>query len=180
MRHTLRFAVGVLALAAATPAWSQALPKAVPSAGIPQDIPGAMEKPNPALQYRILFDVSKPNRDAAQPHQTFARAASMLNAMAANGAKPPAGAIAIVVHGAPDSNLLTDAAHIKRFGKPNPTRQLLEELAAAGVSIRICGQSYLARGYARDDLHPAVQLDLMAMITIANLMAQGYGVVRDD
>ncbi|HQS69933.1 MAG TPA: DsrE family protein [Novosphingobium sp.] len=180
MAQVLRLALAAFALATAAPALAQALPKAVPSAGIPQDIPGAMEKPDPALQYRILFDVSEPNRDAAKPHQTFARAASMLNAMAANGVRPKAGAIAIVVHGAPDNNLLTDAAHMKRFGKPNPSRQLLEELAAAGVSVRICGQSYLARGYARDELHPAVQLDLMAMITIANLMAQGYGVVRDD
>lgn len=136
--------------------------------------------PDPALRYRILFDVSEPNRDNAQPHQTFRRAASMLNAMAAHGVKPAAGDIAIVVHGAPDSNLLTDAAHIKRFGKPNPSHLLLQELAAAGVSIRLCGQSYLARGYSRDELDPVVQLDLMAMVTIANLMAQGYGVVRGD
>lgn len=139
-----------------------------------------MEKPDPTLNYRILFDVSEPNRDKDLPHQTFRRAGSLLNAMATNGVKLGTGAIAIVVHGAPDANLLTDAAHIKRFGKPNPSRALLEELAAAGVSIRICGQSYLARGYTREELHPAVQLDLMAMVTIANLMAQGYGVVRDD
>lgn len=176
----MRIPVTALALLIAAPAWGQAYQTPVPSAGTPKDIPGAMEKPDRALQYRILFDVSEPNRDKAQPHQTLRRAGSLLNAMAANGVKPEARAIAIVVHGAPDVNLLTDAAHIKRFGKPNPSRALLEELAAAGVSIRICGQSYLARGYARDELHPVVQLDLMAMVTIANLMAQGYGVVRDD
>lgn len=176
----MRIAVAAFALLSAAPAWGQAYPTQVPSAGTPQDIPGAMEKPDPTLNYRILFDVSAANRDKHLPHQTFRRAGSLLNAMAANGVKPGAGAIAIVVHGAPDANLLTDAAHLKRFGKPNPSRALLEELVAAGVSIRICGQSYLARGYAREELHPAVQLDLMAMVTIANLMAQGYGVVRDD
>lgn len=176
----MRIYVAALALLVAAPAWGQAYQSAVPSAGTPQDIPGAMERPDRALQYRILFDVSEPNRDKDQPHQTLRRAGSLLNAMAANGVKPETGAIAIVVHGAPDANLLTDTAHIKRFGKPNPSLALLEELAAAGVSIRICGQSYLARGYARAELHPAVQLDLMAMVTIANLMAQGYGVVRDD
>lgn len=176
----MRIAVAAFALLFAAPAWGQAYPMPVPSAGTPQDIPGAMEKPDPTLNYRILFDVSEANRDKDLPHQTFRRAGSLLNAMAANGIKPGAGAIAIVVHGAPDANLLTDTAHLKRFGKPNPSRALLEELTAAGVSIRICGQSYLARGYAREELHPAVQLDLMAMVTIANLMAQGYGVVRDD
>lgn len=176
----MRRALIALSLLAAVPAVAQPQPKPVPSAGTPQDIPGAMEKPDPALKYRILYDVSEPNRDKAQPHQTFRRAASLLNVMAANGVKPAAGDIAIVVHGAPDSNLLTDAAHLKRFGTPNPSRVLVEELAAAGVSIRLCGQSYLARGYARDELLPVVQIDLMAMVTIANLMAQGYGVVRDD
>ena len=176
----MRIPLAALALLVAIPAWGQTYQKPVLSAGTPQDIPGAMEKPDPALQYRILFDVSEPNRDKEQPHQTLRRAGNLLNAMAANGVKPGAQAIAIVVHGAPDSNLLTDAAHIKRFGKPNPSLALLEELAAAGVSIRLCGQSYLARGYAREELHPVVQLDLMAMVTIANLMAQGYGVVRDD
>lgn len=176
----MRAAMIAIALGIATPAWGQALPKPVPSASTPQDIPGALERPDPALTYRILFDVSEPNREKDEPHQTFRRAASLLNTMAAHGVKPAPGAIAIVVHGKPDSNLLTDAAHIKRFGKPNPSLKLLEELAAAGVSIRLCGQSYLARNYAQEDLHPAVQLDLMAMVTIANLMAQGYGVVRDD
>lgn len=176
----MRCAVIAFALLVAGPALAQPLPKAVPSAGTPQDIPGAMEKPDAALSYRILYDVSDANRDKAQPHQTFRRAASLLNAFAAHGVKPGSGAVAIVVHGAPDSNLLTDAAHIKRFGTPNPSRLLVEELAAAGVSIRLCGQSYLARGYSREELLPVVQLDLMAMVTIANLMAQGYGVVRDD
>lgn len=176
----MRIAAFAVAIMLAGPAAAQALPKAVPSGGTPRDIAGAMEKPDPALKYRILYDVSAPNRDKAEAHQTLRRAASLLNAMAANGVKPAPGDIAIVVHGAPDHNLLSDAAHQKRFGTPNPSRQLLEELAAAGVSIRICGQSYLARGYARDELHPVVQLDLMAMVTIANLMARGYGVVRDN
>lgn len=176
----MRIPVAALALLVAAPAWGQDHQLAVPSAGTPQDIPGAMERPDRALQYRILFDISEPNRDKEQPHQTLRRAGSLLNAMAANGVEPEALAITIVVHGPPDANLLTDAAHLARFGKPNPSLALLEELAAAGVSIRICGQSYLARGYAREELHPVVQLDLMAMVTIANLMAQGYGVVRDD
>lgn len=176
----MRIALIALAAVMASPALAQALPKAVPSAGTPRDIAGAMEKPDPALTYRILYDVSAPNRDKAEAHQTLRRAASLLNAMAENGVKPAAGDIAIVVHGAPDSNLLTDAAHMKRFGTPNPSRQLVEELAAAGVSVRLCGQSFLGRGYAREELLPVVQLDLMAMVTIANLMAKGYGVVRDN
>jgi intracellular sulfur oxidation DsrE/DsrF family protein len=176
----MRHVVLVLAALLATPAFGQSLPKAVPSAGIPAEIPGAKEKPDPALAYRILFDISALAKDKATPHHTLQRAGAMLNAMVASGVTPAAGSIAIVVHGPPDSILLTDAAHMKRFGEPNPNRLLLEELANAGVSIRICGQSYLARGYGRDELHPAVQLDLMAMITIANLMARGYGVVRDN
>lgn len=180
----MRVAVLALAVLLAAPvsgqAGGQTLPKAVPSAGTPRDIAGAMEKPDPALVYRILFDISAPPKDKAQPHQTLQRAGAMLNAMAASGVKPKAGDIAIVVHGPPDTILLTDAAHTKRLGTPNPNRVLLEELANAGVSIRICGQSYLGHGYARDELHPVVQLDLMAMITIANLMTRGYGVVRDN
>lgn len=174
------FLLAALLLAAPALAQAPAQAPAVPSNPTPTDIPGAMEKPDPALKYRILFDVSEPNTDKAKPHQTLRRAAALINTMAANGVKPAPGDIAIVVHGAPDANLLTDAAHQARFGTPNPSRQLLEDLAKAGVSIRICGQSYLGHKYARTDLHPAVQLDLMAMVTIANLMAKGYGVVRDD
>lgn len=176
----MRVAIFAFAALLASPAVGQGLLKAVPSAGMPRDIAGAAERPDPALAYRILFDISAPPKDKAEPHQTLQRAASMLNAMAANGVKPKAGDIAIVVHGAPDTILLTDAAHTKRIGTPNPNRVLLEELANAGVSIRICGQSYLGHGYTREELHPVVQLDLMAMITIANFMARGYGVVRDN
>ncbi len=170
----------LVALLLAVPAPLLAQSPAVPSNPTPTDIPGAMEKPDPSLKYRILYDVSAPNADKTKPHQTLRRAASLLNAMAANGIAPAPGDIAIVVHGAPDSNLLTNAAHQQRFGTPNPSHQLLQELAKAGVSIRICGQSYLGHKYARTDLDPVVQIDLMAMVTIANLMAKGYGVVRDN
>ncbi len=156
---------------------AEALPMPITGYGNITDIAGALEKPDPSLRYKLLFDISTPARDVAKPHQTLIRIARLLNAMAANGVRPQPGDIALVVHGAPDTFTLTDAAHVKRHKMPNPNLDLVHQLAAAGVSVRICGQSYLGHGYARDELDPVVELDLMAMTTIANLMAKGYGVV---
>jgi intracellular sulfur oxidation DsrE/DsrF family protein len=75
---------------------------------------------------------------------------------------------------------LSEAAFATRFsGETNPNAELIRQLTAAGVSVRLCGQSMAANGFAREELNPGVRVDVAAITTIATLQLKGYAVIQD-
>lgn len=100
--------------------------------------------------------------------------ARFLNIHARHGAKERVYAAA-VVHGSGWMSLLSDSAYGARFGgKPNPSKQLVEELLANNVQLVLCGQTAGFRGVKREELLPGVQLAISAMTALNVFQAQGY------
>ena len=84
--------------------------------------------------------------------------------------------LAMVVHGKAAFDLLNDKAYQAKFGKPNPSAALLDELAKFNVDVYLCGQSAIALDIAPEALHNSVKVTLSAMTAHANLQQQGYTV----
>ncbi len=180
--RTFAMSLIIAAALAAAPALALTPPlpaPVIPGYGMFGEIPDAFEIPDPKLEYKLLFDVSAAPADPATAHQGLRRVALLLNILGRYGVRPAAGNIAVIVHGKPDTLVLTQEAHMKRHGKPNPNFELIKMLSEAGVSIRLCGQSGLARGYATEEINPLVKVDPAAIITIATLQSKGYGLVQD-
>lgn len=178
MRHLLPavlFAASLLPLPAlAEPA------RLIPDYGAFSTVPDPFLKPDPALRYKVVFDVSQAARTPGSVHQGLERVARMVNLLGAYGAKLRPGDIVITLHGQAAKTTLTPAAYAKRNnGAANPDAGILEQLAAAGVSIRLCGQSMMALGYTRDELNPVVKVDVAAITTMATLQLQGYAIIQD-
>lgn len=137
-------------------------------------------KPDPSLRYRVVFDVMGAARDAKEPHQGFERVARMANLLSTNGVKVMPGDLVITVHGPAVRALLTDAAHAKRNdGAANVSAGLVKALIAAGIEVRLCGQSARALGVTREDLLPGVHIDTAAITTMATLQLKGYAIIQD-
>jgi intracellular sulfur oxidation DsrE/DsrF family protein len=84
------------------------------------------------------------------------------------------------VHGAATDSVAGDAAYAARHeGLKNPNTPLIAALQAAGVSVRICGQSMLGAKLAPADLAPGVEVDLAALMAVAHLQFQGYALMVD-
>lgn len=178
MRHLLLAPLLVTALlplpAAAQPA------RLVPDYGVFSVVPDPYLKPDPALRYKVVFDVSQAARTPGSVHQGLERVARMVNLLNNYGVKLQPGDIVITLHGQAAKTTLTPAAFAKRHdGAANPDAELLKQLAAAGVSIRLCGQSMMALGYKPDELNPVVKVDVAAITTMATLQLQGYAVIQD-
>jgi intracellular sulfur oxidation DsrE/DsrF family protein len=104
----------------------------------------------------------------------------MVNLLNNYGVKLQPGDIVITLHGQAAKTVLTPAAFAKRNdGAANPDAEILKQLAAAGVSIRLCGQSMMALGYTSEELNPVVKVDVAAITTMATLQLQGYAVIQD-
>ncbi|MEZ5953036.1 MAG: DsrE family protein [Hyphomonas sp.] len=139
----------------------------VPSYGKFVSVPGA-ELPADA-SFRVAFDVSDAGPEDGV-NRYLESAARLLNMQAAAGVPVENMSVAIVVHGPAAADLLTEEAR----GTPNPNAGLISELAAAGVSIQLCGQTAAAKDIEADDLLPGVTMALSAMTAHALLQQQGY------
>jgi len=168
------------AMIAATPAFAQTSGPLIPGYGKFAEIAEPFEAVDPSLRYKVVFDVSQPARKADEVHQGLERVARMVNLLAHYGAAPQAGDIVVTLHGPAAKYALSQEAFAKRFsGDVNPNAELIRQLTAAGVSVRLCGQSMAANGFARDELNPNVRVDVSAITTLATLQLKGYAIIQD-
>ena len=70
--------------------------------------------------------------------------------------------------------ILSDEAYKKKFGVPNPNTALINELAANGVKLYICGQSLYMRKLEKEPRNPAIRVTLSAMVLMTTLQSKGY------
>lgn len=70
---------------------------------------------------------------------------------------------------------MADAPWAARHGGAgNPSLELIRKLRDAGVSVRVCSQALAGHSIAPQAVDPAVQVDVAAIITLANLQLRGW------
>lgn len=127
--------------------------------------------------YKVSMDVSATGDFSDDLNRRLESAARFLNLHARNGIAPENIEFAIVVHGSAGKDLLKDAAYKTRFDEPNPNTAMLAALNQAGVKIYLCGQTAAYRGFAVEELNPAVSLALSAMTAHVRLQSEGYTLI---
>jgi intracellular sulfur oxidation DsrE/DsrF family protein len=174
-RFTTTLAAAALAVAAfaATPALAQGLP--VPGAGMMTDIPDAHEKPDPALTYKILFDMNKLAPSYGDIAPSLKMIGTIINTYEHYGVAPDHLQFQAVFHGDTIALVLDDATYKARTGfDHNPNAALLAQLKKAGLTMVVCGQSAMAQHYDFKQILPLAQINLSATVTMINLAAKGY------
>ncbi len=169
---TLCIAAGTMGLAA------QAQPPAtspVPSVGAMQDIPGAHETPDPALHYKLVFDVQSMADGSDEISPALQSIGALLNTFRHYGVPADHIEATAVFHGKTIVLVTRDEIYTRRTGSAtNPNLGLLKELASAGVALVVCGQSARAQHYAAGDLIPSARVNLSATVTFLNLQTRGF------
>lgn len=146
----------------------------VPSQGVAKDIPDAHERPDPSVDYKVVFSVAAVTKPE-DVHPMLKTIGLYLNTLARNGVPANHRHIAAVFHQGGGDAVLTDEVYKARHnGVSNPNIALLHELKQAGVELRVCGQGLLGKKLEPKDVLPDVQVDLWAMTTMVNLQMRGY------
>lgn len=151
----------------------------VPNFGAVVPLPGAANQPDPAIAYRVVFDIAAPASDKSAPHPSLVKVARFLNLLAAKGIRPRQGDIVAIVHGPATSTIMAPQAHQARFGTENPNTALIAQLAAAGAQVHVCGQALHAQKIPERDVAPQVTVDLAALTTLATLQLRGFALIAD-
>lgn len=134
-----------------------------PAAPVEQDI----EIPD-GLDLKVAFDIAAPAEEG-EINKGFVSVARFLNMHGKAGVDMSRVHPAVVVHGGASAQLVKSSEET-----PNATAPLIEALLEQGVPIYLCGQTAAARGIAKEDLIPGVQLALSAMTAHAVLAHEGY------
>jgi intracellular sulfur oxidation DsrE/DsrF family protein len=169
------------ALMAATAVVAQpaSAPLAVPHFGAPAAVADAHERPDPARDYKVVFDLAAAPASPARTQGGLERAARLVNMLAQAGVSPERRHIVVVLHGGATETVLNDEAYGRRHeGARNTDAPLIAELQNAGVQVHVCGQALAGAHIAPADLLPGVQTDLAALITVTHLQLDGYALVE--
>ncbi len=199
--HLLRRCACLVLLAVALPATSLAtLPPAVQHYGPIAPAIGAKERPDPALHYRVVFNITRADTSPDKANPSLEGVARFLNLLAADGVRPQPGDVVAVVHGPATLAVLTDEAYSRHAGGMtihnaslawfeqllssggpgrNPNLPLIARLRAAGVTVSVCSQALHAQSIKATEVAPGVRLDVSALTTLANLQLRGYALIPD-
>ena len=127
--------------------------------------------------YKVSMDISASADSDDELNRRLESAARFLNMHAREGIKAEDMEFAIIVHGPAGKDLLTDEAYASRFSLPNPNTAMLNVLFDAGVKIYLCGQTAAYRGFAAEELNPAVTIALSAMTAHVRLQSEGFTLI---
>jgi intracellular sulfur oxidation DsrE/DsrF family protein len=122
--------------------------------------------------FRALWEITQ--ADTAVVSQQLTTIARFLNLHARHDIPAARVKVAAVVHGSGWMALLSDSAHTARYGRPNPSGELVRELLSSGAQLVLCGQTAGARSVQREELLPGVQVAISAMTAFNVFQSQGY------
>lgn len=141
--------------------------------------PNAAAQPDPKLDYRVAFDISKAPTAPDKPNSSLDRVARFVNLLAAGGVKLENRHIIAVVHGPATELVLTHGAFRAKHNIDNPNIALIEALGRAGVEVHVCAQALAGQKIDSGDVSPLVVTDLSALTTLTTLQLKGWSVMTD-
>lgn len=171
---TIRYLALTFAVWGASPAFAQAqLP--IPSAGIIPDVAGATDKPDPKRTYRFAFDAVSMANSADDVSPALVGIARLINTYRNYGVPAANIEATAVFHGRTIVLVTKDEIYRARTGaKSNPNIAILQQLAAAGVKMVVCGVSAREQNYVAADLVPQAHMNLSATVTFFELQSRGF------
>ncbi len=127
--------------------------------------------------YKVSMDMDTTPEFPGDLNRHLVSAARFLNMSAQTGIPPEHIEFALIVHGKAAKDILSDEAHLARYGEANPNTGLLAALTAAGVNIYLCSQTSAFRGMAPEEFNPAVTMAVSAMTAHVYLQQSGYTLI---
>lgn len=173
-------AVAVLAvLAMVAPAHSQPVPSALAQLGSFPDIPGAVNRPDPTLDYKIVFDaVSGPKN--GEIHPVLVNVTRILNTFSQHGVPAKKRKWVVVLRGPATATVMTDQAFAMRTGaKANPNTAVIKALMTEGVSFHVCGLAARDLNITADMIVPEATVDLHGTVSLINFQTRGYVLIGE-
>lgn len=146
--------------------------------GAVYEIPDAVEKPDPKLNYKILVDLVMASSKPDTINLGIEAACTLLNLHGVGGVPKEKLKMVIAVHNAAGFTVLNNEAYRARYRVDNPNLPMIKALQDAGVKIVVCGQTLKKRGIDPSTLAPGISVATSALTTITTYQLKGYAVIK--
>ncbi|MCW3088864.1 MAG: hypothetical protein JWQ78_2250 [Sediminibacterium sp.] len=146
--------------------------------GTVNEVPYAVELPDPKLDYKIVVEVSSDNAKPETVHEFFEKVAAVVNLHALGGVPAARRHIVMVIHGPAAQFITNNEAYQKKFHVNNPNLALFTALQDAGVKIFVCGQSVIKRNIDPATIAPEVKVSLSAITALTTYQLKGYSLLK--
>ncbi len=173
MLRSIYFLLGLLLLTAPTVAQTLVNPLIKTGGGM-YAVPEAEPIADEAMTYKIVADLSRAADKPDSLNPGLDRLARLVNLHIAAGISKAKLDIVAVIHNVAGPVILSDEAYRKRFGMANPNTALINELAANGVKIYICGQTLYGRKLNKETRNPNIRVAKAALLVLTTLELKGY------
>ena len=124
--------------------------------------------------YKIVTEISAGMDKRDSLNSGLERMARLVNLYRHAGVSKENIDIYIMIHFTATPIILSDEAHKKKYGVPNPNTALINEMAQNRVKFYVCGQSIYRRKLDKEPRNPNIKVVLSAMYGITTLQMKGY------
>lgn len=135
------------------------------------------EKPDPAMKYKLLFNMAIWSRDSVSLrhiNEGLAEIGRIINLHIASGVPKENLDLAIVIHGSALNVYLKNEAYQKKFKTDNPNLDILKQFANINTKLLACGQAELFTNIPAENLIPEVKTAFSANVVLSTYQLKGY------
>ncbi|MEO7068033.1 MAG: DsrE family protein [Rhodanobacter sp.] len=147
------------------------------SAGAMHPLPQAAYQPDPAVTYKVVFNLTRGAKEPGQINPALERVARTVNLYTNAGVPLSHLKFVAVASGAATAAMLDNAHYQKEFGVANPNLVVIAELRKAGIDVAVCGQAVAEHHYKNSWIDKQVTLALSALTTVTVLEQKGYALL---
>ena len=142
------------------------------------EVPDAVEKPDPTLDYKIVIELATGSEKPGVFNASLNNIARLINLHAVGGVPKEKLSVVVAIHGEASYSIMNNEAYRDKYKTSNPNLDLYKELSEAGVKFFICGQSLISREIDRTKMVPEVQIATSMLSTLTTHQLLGYAVLK--
>lgn len=142
------------------------------------EVPDALEKPDPAIHYKILVDITDAADKPDSINAYLEAVATLYNLHVVGGVPEKNIDMVVVIHKMATYSILGNEKYRQKFGTDNPNLPLLKTLYDGGVRFFVCGQTMKRAKYSIDQIAPEVKPATSALTTLTTYQLRGYAFIN--
>jgi intracellular sulfur oxidation DsrE/DsrF family protein len=169
--------IGVLLVSLSLSAQTRVFPVIKNYGGV-FEVPDAEQEPNPELDYKIVIELATGSEKPGVFNASLNNIARLINLHVMGGVPKEKLQIVVAIHGEAAYSIMNNEAYRDKYKTGNPNLDLYRELAEAGVTFFICGQSLISRDIDRTKMVPQVKIATSMLTTITTHQLRGYAVLK--
>ncbi|MBX2945225.1 MAG: DsrE family protein [Cyclobacteriaceae bacterium] len=138
------------------------------------DIPDAVERPDPTLDYKIVIDLAGGSENPAVINDHLNNIARMINLHGIGGVPKEKIKVVVAIHNQATYSIMDNESYNQRYKVDNPNLALYKALREAGVELFVCGQSLIGRNIDKTKISPDIKIATSMLTVLTTYQLKGY------